>query len=125
MLQRRVGAARIVDAERHCTRTLACEIAHLRIVAVHDERRIRRQSANRDAPALRDVLELAVAVELISEQIAEADGTRSYASDHLRKCGLVDLEQAELRAARLEERRRHPGKQVRAGAVVRETDSRP
>src|SRR5438132_1615893 len=38
MLQRRVGAAWIVDAERHCTRTLACEIAHLRIVAVHAER---------------------------------------------------------------------------------------
>ena len=60
-------------------------------------------SATALAPALGDQLELAVAVELVAEEVAEADGTRPDAPQHLRQRRLVDLEEAELGAAGREE----------------------
>src|SRR5262249_13062982 len=50
------------------------DLAEQRVVGIRDERGL-RQARKRRAPALRDVLELDVAVELVPAQIAEQDGT--------------------------------------------------
>ena len=54
------------------------------------------EGGDRRAPALGDVLELAVAVELVAEEVAERDDARAHAHDHLGQGELVHLEQAEL-----------------------------
>ena len=54
---------------------------------------------------LGDVLELAVAVELVAEEVAEQERARPDPSSDLRQRALVDLEQAELRVAGGEQRR--------------------
>jgi hypothetical protein len=51
------------------------------------------------APALGDLLELAVAVELVAEEVAEADRARPDPRGDVREARLVDLEQPELGAA--------------------------
>ena len=71
-------------------------------------------------PALGDVLELAIAIELVAEEVREADDARPCASHDLWERELVDLEQAELRVARGEQGRRDPRGQVRAGSIPRE-----
>src|SRR5262249_56765694 len=106
MLQRRMRATGIVDAEDHRPRALAREVADLRVVAVDDERSRRVERANGAAPALGDVLELAVAVELVAEEVPETDGTGAQAVGDLGERRLVDLEQPELCVTHLEERRR-------------------
>ena len=88
-----------------------------RIVGPDDERRLGRQLRDRRPPALGDVLELAVAVELVAEQVPEADDPGPCAPHHLGERELVDLEQTELRVSRGEQRGRDPGRQVRAGAI--------
>ena len=70
------------------------------------------------------MLELAVAVELVAEEIAEADRPRLNAPDHLRQRRLVHLEQRELGSAGREQGGGHAGDEVRAGAVVREAEAR-
>jgi hypothetical protein len=75
----------------------AGEFADLRIVAVDGECRPSRERANRLAPPLREDLELAVAVELVAKQVAEAECPRPDPPRDLRKRGLVDLEEPELR----------------------------
>ena len=54
----------------------ARELAELRIVGVDDEQRASGERRDRLAPALGDELELAVAVELVAEEVAEADRPR-------------------------------------------------
>src|SRR6266571_6678353 len=67
VLQGRLGGTRIVDAERHRVRTFPREISDLGIVTIHDQRRVRIQTAHGDTPTLGDMLELAVTVELVPE----------------------------------------------------------
>ena len=58
------------------------------------------EPGNGVAPALGNVLELAVAVELVAEEVAEAHDAGTGASHHLGEDELVDLEQPEIRAVR-------------------------
>ena len=75
------------------------------------------RSATRLGPFVGEQLELAVAVELVAEEIAEHDLARvELARDPGQPC-LVDLEQA-LLAALLEQRRGDAAVHVRSGAVV-------
>ena len=82
VLERRPGEPRIVEPEDGRRVVCAREVGDLRVVAVHDERGILRQPGDGAAPALRDELELAVAVELVAEEVAEQDrpGPRPCAS---------------------------------------------
>ena len=75
----------------------------------------RGRSAAAAAPALGDELELAVAVELVAEEVAEADGPRLHARGDLGQGGLVDLEEPELGAPGLEQRGGDARDEVRAG----------
>ena len=63
----------IVDPEDQRVRTLSRELTHLGIVAVDGQRGVAGQRTHRRAPPLGDVLELAVAIELVAEEIAETD----------------------------------------------------
>ena len=71
-------------------------------------------------PALRDVLELAVAVELVAEKVPETDGLRPDAAGDVRKRALVDLEEPEVGAVGGEKGRRHSRDEIGSRAVVRE-----
>ncbi len=110
----------VVDAEGDGPGALSGQVADLRIVGVHDEAGLRRERAHGAAPALGDVLELPVTVELIAEEVPQAEHARPDPRGHLRQRRLVDLEQPELRAPGLEQGRGDPGHEVRAGPVVGE-----
>ena len=124
VLQLGVGLARIVDAEHGSLRPIALstEISDLGIVAVDHERRIGGERLHRRPPAIGDELELAVAVELVAEEIAEADRPRPQPPGNLGQRGFVDLEEAELCGARGKQGGRDAGHEVCAGAVVREPE---
>ena len=68
-------------------------------------------------PLVGQRLHLAVAVELVAEEVAEHDQRGVELVGDPRQPGLVDLEEA-LVAALLEQRRRHAPGHVRAGPVV-------
>ncbi len=95
----------------------AGELAEQRVVGVHDEQRRPGGSATDRTPARGDVLELAVAVELVAEEVAERDHARPHAARDLGQRRLVDLEEAELGVRGGEEGGGDPGEEVRAGAV--------
>jgi hypothetical protein len=125
VLERRPCLRGVVDAENEAS-TLgprSDEVADLRVVAVHDEQRVRQLRHGR-APASGHELELAVAVELVAEEVPEAERARPDAPRHLGQGSFVDLEQAELGVARAEERGGDPRDEVRPGAVVRQSDAR-
>ena len=124
VLQRRAGVRGIVDAEGDRAGAVAAEVADLRIVAVDHEHRLRRQLGGRRPPVVGDVLELAVAVELVAEEVAEQHGARPDAAHDLGQRALVHLEQAELRVALRQERGGDAGGEVRARAVPGEATSR-
>ncbi len=65
-------------------------------------------------PAGGDELELAVAVELVAEEVAEQERLRPDAARDLRQRRLVDLEQPELGAAGGEEGGGDPGDEIGA-----------
>src|SRR6266545_3950420 len=65
------------------------------------------------------MLQLAVAVELVAEEVAEAHGTRPHTLGDLGEGRLVYLEEPELRAARVQEGGGDPRHEVGAGVVVR------
>ena len=111
VLERGPGVPRIVDAERDRAGAAVREIADLWVVPVDDQNGVGRERRRCRAPALGDVLELAVAVELVTEEVAEQDRPRPDAADDLRQGALVDLEQPQLgvaagRAASRRRRRR-------------------
>ena len=83
MLKPRPRKARVVDAVAQCPLTRLGKVRHERVVGVHDEPRGGGERRDRGTPTLRDVLELAVAVELVAKEIAERDDPRSYSLDHL------------------------------------------
>ena len=70
-------------------------------------------------PAIGDRVELAVAVELVAEQVGQQQRARLQLVDDLAEPELVDLEQAGVAVARaVHERGGHAAGHVRAGAVV-------
>ena len=82
-------------------------------------------------PAVGDRLQLAVAVELVAEQVGEQHRARLDLLGDLAEPELVDLEQAEVAgeltaalARGAGERRRDPARHVRPGAVVDEARAR-
>ena len=79
MLERRPREPRVVDAEDERARSDRGEPAELRVVAVHGQGRVRWKPLDRRAPALGDELELAVAVELVAEEVAEGQRPRLHA----------------------------------------------
>ena len=99
MLERRAGYARIVEAEGDAVRMTLAHGRELGVVGVVRELRIIRQRGHGGPPPLGHELELAVAVELVTEQVGEADRPGSESADQLRQSRLVDLEQAEVRVA--------------------------
>ena len=99
-------------------------MADLGIVGVEDDGGLGGQRRDRLAPPSREQLELTVAVELVAEQVAEADGPWTDPAHHLGEGGLVDLEQAELRMVGREQCRGDAREQVRPGTVVGEPQAR-
>ena len=126
VLQLRAGMSWIVEPEANRTWPSVGEVRDDGVVRVDDERRLRRHRRDRGTPALGDDLELAVAIELVAEEVAERDDPRSRSRDRFGKRSFVDLEQPELRLAR---RRRAPTRFRRAGSrrhgSTRGGDSRP
>ena len=120
VLERRAAVPRVVDPERDRAGASAREVADLRVVAVDDQRRVLRQLAPLRTPPLGDVLQLAVAVQLVAEEVAEQNGPRPHAPDDLGQRPFVHLEQPQLRIALREQRRGDAGDEIRAGAVPRE-----
>src|SRR5689334_9977066 len=114
VLKRGTRDSGVVDAEDDGARVVLREVADLRVVTVEDECRVRRERTDGFAPAGRHVLELAVAVELVAEEVAEADAAWADPRRHLRQRRLVDLEQTELRAPRVEQSRCDTGNEIRA-----------
>jgi hypothetical protein len=96
---------RVLDAEVERLGRVAAEVGDARVVRVQDEPR--RASSGELGPARGDRLELAVAVELVSEQVPEDDRARLERGGDRGEPELVDLEEAEPRLrASSEERRR-------------------
>ena len=122
------GAPAARPSGRRRRRRRRAERSDLRVVAVQNEHRRLRERHDRRPPPLGDQLKLAVAVELVAEKIAEADGTRPHAPQHLRQGTLVDLEQSRARRPRLRAgwtRRRRRGSRpsgcARAGTAAGES----
>ena len=116
------GLRRVLDPEEGdalapAQLRVAAEVGDQRIVGVEDEAAAAGEALDHRAPFGRQVLELAVAVELVAEQVPEHDQARVELGGHPRQPGLVDLEQA-LGAALLEQRRGHAPAHVRSGPVV-------
>ena len=125
MLELRHRVPRIVEPEDERSGPLAREIADLRVVAVDDEHAPPApERARPSAPALRDVLELSVAVELVAEQVPEADRPGPDTARDLRQRGLVHLEEPQLRVPGGQEGGGDPGDEIRARSVVSEAQPR-
>ena len=120
VLQGRAGHVRVVETEGDAPRVRLADRGELRVVGVEDERRRVRQPGHGFPPALGDELELAVAVELVAEEVAEADRFRPQAPHELGQRGLVHLEQAELGVSGSEQGGGDARDEVRARRVVRE-----
>jgi hypothetical protein len=108
---------RVVDPEPEHLRAPLCERRDERVVGVHHERGLRGELTDRLAPPFRDVLELAVAVELVAEQVAQADGAGPGAPHDLGEGELVHLEQPEIGVLGGEEGRGDTGGEVRPRVV--------
>ena len=117
MLEASARSPRIVDAEEESAVPTVREGGDERVVGVGDDGSIGRELRNRGPPALGDVLELAVAVELVTEEVAEAHDARSAAPHHLGQRELIDLEQPQIGVTRPEQCRRDPRGEVGAGVV--------
>ena len=114
------GRRRVVEAEADDAGPRLRDGRERGVVGVHEHARRVGQVAQRRKPALGDELELAVAVELVAEQVAEAHRPRRELARELGKRALVDLEEAELGVAGLEQSRGHSRDEIRAGGVVSE-----
>ena len=126
VLELRVGERVVLDAEV-ARAALPPEVGDERVVGVEHERRLARVRGDDVGPALGDDLELAVAVELVAEEVGEQQRARAQLADHGAEPELVDLEEpeaaVELAPAAPRGRRqrgRDPAGHVRARAVVHE-----
>ncbi len=119
------GHGGILHAEvRHLGRR-AAQVGDQRIVGVeHEASAPACRGGGHRCPSIGDRVELAVAVELIAEQVAEQDAARLELRDHPVEPELVELEQPKLagdptaRAGGGHQRRGHAAGHVRPGPVV-------
>ena len=109
---------RIVEAEAERRLAAPGDVRHERIVAVCNHPGALRQRPHALAPALGDQLELAVAVQLVAEEVPEQHRLRPDPPRDVGKRSLVHLEEAQLGVRVRQERRRDAGDEVRAGPVV-------
>ena len=105
------------DARARALIGVAAEVGDQRIVGVEDEGAAAGSRRHRLRPLVGQRLHLAVAVELVAEEVAEHDRRRLQLVDDPWQPGLVDLEQP-LASMLLQQRRRHAPGHVRAGPVV-------
>src|SRR5262249_35369477 len=98
MLERRPGMRRVVDAEADDAGAVAPEVGDERVVRVQSERRCRVERGDGGAPPFGYGLELAVAVELVAEEVSQRDDAWPDAAHHLGQRGLVDLEERKIGA---------------------------
>src|SRR5207244_2324909 len=124
VLQLSTGVARIIETEDEGPGSPGGEIAHLGVVAVDNDGGI-RQRRDGAAPAGGDVLQLAVAVELVAEEVAEKERPRPEPRRQLRESRLVGLEEAQLGVALPEEGGGDARDEIRAGAVRGQAEPRP
>src|SRR4029079_15603051 len=85
VLERGTRMARVVEAEPEGLLAPVRERRDERVVGAHDERRVGCELSGRGAPALGDVLELAVPVELVAEEARQADHAWLRAAHDLRQ----------------------------------------
>ena len=98
---------------------VAPQVGDGRVVGVEDERR--RGVRDDGRPAIGDRVELAVAVELVAEQVGQQQRARLELVDDLPEPELVDLEEAGVAVGRaVHEGGRHAAGHVRPGPVVHE-----
>ena len=83
------------------------EIRDQRVVGVDQKERLGWQRGDHPPPALGDDLQLSVAIELIAEEVAEADHARLERYRELGQRSLVHFEQPQLGVTGRDERRRH------------------
>ena len=117
-LRERLGV--VGEAEVGHPLASAAEIRHQGVVGVEHQARPPVQLCHHLGPAVGQQLELAVAVELVAEEVGEQEQPRPQLARHLGQPGLVHLEQAQLAglAARVEQSRGHTPGHVGAGPVV-------
>ncbi len=107
----------VEDAVSPPTVAVSAQVGDQRIVGVEGEAAAPGTLGDGPRPVVGQCLDLAVAVELVAEEVAEHDQRRVELCRDLRQPGLVDLEQA-LAAALLEQRRGDSPGHVRAGPVM-------
>ena len=88
--------ARIVEAEAEGGLPSPRDVRDERVVAVRHDPGVVGERLDALAPALGDQLELAVAVQLVAEEVAEQHRLRPDAPRDVRKRALVHLEEAQL-----------------------------
>ena len=128
MCQRPASELGVVDPVADGACVAGRDVGGQRIVAARDDRRLGRQLGEHAAPALGDRLELAVAVELVAEEVAQRQRVRLHAAHDRGQRRLVALEQPELggcsTAGAVDEGGGNAREQVGAGRVAAEVDGR-
>ncbi len=119
---------RVVDAEGHLVASvIEAQCGDRWVVGVQDERGVRGEAGNDIAPAGEHRVDLAVAVELITEEVEERDDARLQGGGRVGEHGLVDLEHCDRLLGGVEraiqrdgarDRRVEPAHEVGARAVV-------
>ena len=119
----RQRAGRVVDAVAQGGAAPVRQVGGDRIVGAGHEQHVLVQPLHHRPPAAGHRLELAVAVELVAEEVAKGDGVRPQALRQARQGGLVGLEQAqEAPVVAGGQGRGHAGQQVGARRVAAQGD---
>src|SRR5436190_6042562 len=120
VLELRPRMSRIVEAEHDRAIPLAGELADLWIVPVHDKPRDRSELPHGAAPPFGDELELSVAIELVAEEVSQAQHPWLHTAHNLWQSSLVDLEEAQLGPSGGEQGGGDARDEIRTRSVVRE-----
>ena len=96
---RAAPASRPRPRSRSTSGAVAAQVGHQRVVGVQHELRVRRRGP-RAAPTVGERLQLAVAVELVAEQVGEQTGAGGQRAATWRQPRLVDLEEPDLVGSR-------------------------
>ena len=83
VLEAEARARRVVDAVEQRAGAAVRQRADQRVVRIGDQRRLGRECLDRAPPPFRDVLEPALTVQLVPDQVAEADDPGARAAHHL------------------------------------------
>jgi hypothetical protein len=129
VLELGVGDAVVLDTEVQRLR-LAAEVGDERVVGAEHQLRAGGAPLDDGGPAVRDRVELAVAVELVAEEVRQQQRARLQLLDDPAEPELVDLEQPEVAVELAPAAARggregggHAARHVRPGAVVDEPDA--